>query len=225
MNAKRILSLVCLVIALSAMCISAQPGGGGGMGGGQRGGGGMGGPGGGGRPPMDESSAPKDFVESAGLFYIDLAEIVDECKIKDESVVAQITEIVNEYERTYNNITMTHFDKIDSLRTMQENPVSLDPSDLTRSAVKNPMQIVQELKKETIPMHLALTEQIDAVLVTKKEKKRWVSYYEDLCKDKSFSIKPQGGRGGRGGNNNMDSDMDSDFGGGMSGMSGGMGGF
>lgn len=216
MNGKRILSLTCLVIASFAMCMYAQPGGGGGggMGGGQRGGG-SGGPGGGqgGRPPMEQNSAPKDFVESAGLFYIDIAEIVDECKIKDETVVLQITEIVNEYVRTYNNIMMENFDQIDSLRSMQEKPISLDMSDLSRSSVKNPMQIVQELKKKTIPMHLALKEQIDAILV-KKELKRWTSYYADLCKDKSFSTEERG-RGGNQGGSRPEMGMGMDSGGGF----------
>lgn len=184
-----------------------------------------GGPGGMGGPGMrgdmqgeggQQQRQKRDPIESMGLFLFDNDELIRECKVKEESVKASVAKVMAEYVKSYNSITVEFGSQIDSLKKMSaQGPPqraaqggdtgtegSARPS---REGMRSLMLTMRSIREKSLAMHKSLNESMAATL-SEKEKKRWDSYYADICYGKSFSTEeraPRGGGGGEGGDGAM----------------------
>ncbi len=186
MKIKQIFTLVAL--SLSVMTINAQPGGGGG---------GMGGGGGqqGGGPGGQQQSISTDFVSAAGLFNIDLATVVKKCSIKDKALTDRVKGIVVEYQLELEKLEFAYRDEIELLRKY-EKAAKKDQTSV-RTNMRAIMEISQKIKEKSIPMHKRLSERMMLTL-PEKELKKWMTYYQKVCEEYSFSTeaRQQQERGG-----------------------------
>ncbi len=214
MKAVRVLAaLAMLVSVVTVESIQAQPPGGG-MGGGMGMGGGR--PGGmeGGEGGMQQQRQKRDPIESMGLFLFDNEELLRECKIKDDKVKGDVVKVMAEYVKTYDSITVEFSSQIDSLKKMRaqgppqrggqaqqgegQEANAEGSARPNRESMRSLMLTMRTIRERTIAMHKSLNESMAATL-SEKEKKRWDSYYADVCYLKSFSTEERGPRGGQGG--------------------------
>ncbi len=196
MNIKRIIAIFILLIVVSSGSLYAQRGGGM-RGGGQRGQGGQGGQGG---MQMQQRLEPQDLVASTGLFMIDYDPVIKKCKIKEEEQQTKVYAHIATYTEEYSNIMFEYRPQIDSLSNFQLTMTEGVAVAEMQEQMKAQMLIIQKIKAKTTPMHKKLVDGLTTVL-SEKEKKRWDSYYKEICEENFFMIRsreaPQDGSGER----------------------------
>ncbi len=209
---KRIYCIVLIALfALVATPMLAQRGG---MGGSM--GGGRGGQGGGAPAQRAANITAEQLVGSTGLFTINIEEIIENCKVKDDATIGQIRTITSDYLVDYDRVMFHYLPQLDSLELIHSTLSDEAQRGNMQSSMRQAMQIIQKIKVETIPTHKSLNDRMLALFVEdKKATKRWSSYYASVCKKNLFTTQQterpkrpmdqnsQGGERGKKGTNDI----------------------
>lgn len=127
-----------------------------------------------------------DFVESAGIIYYDMNEVIEKTKVKDETVKEKMMAAFACYEDSLQRLSFTHAENLMSLRAATDNYQSyMESKDKAkiRGVFLEVQSSILKLRPITQRYEDELCDSLRAIL-SKKEMKNWDRFLKKTKKEK-----------------------------------------